>query len=193
MKLSNRKDIILLLLYCPGDTKKYEEPILGRTRIMKLIYLFNKEIYKQFGFDKLIPGNKLAVFEPYKYGPFSVDVFSDLNFFENIKFIERKQEGETGTPVVDFEEFKRYLEEFIFDENDLTEEIATYNVEQFILTAVGKNFALRLFDSLNERQKEALANFKARYNSCTLNSLLSYVYKTYPEDASKSEIKDKIL
>ena len=40
--INNRKDILLLLLYSPGVTEKYNEPIKGRTRILKMLFIFFK-------------------------------------------------------------------------------------------------------------------------------------------------------
>lgn len=192
VKISNRKDIILLLLYSPGNTKQFCEPILGRTRMTKLIYLFKKELYKECDFDKLIPKNKMHNFEPYKYGPFSIDVFKDLNFFENINFVKESNPENEEAPLADIEEFRRYLEEFIIDEEEIMQEIVFYKEVKFTLTEKGRTFAENLFKELTEKQQHALINFKSRYNASSLNALLTYVYKTYPEDTIKSEIREEI-
>ena len=40
--INNRKDILLLLLYSPGVTEQINEPIKGRTRILKILFIFKK-------------------------------------------------------------------------------------------------------------------------------------------------------
>jgi len=193
IKITNRKDIILLLLYVQGKTKEICESISGRTRLMKIIYLFEKEIYHKIGFDKHIPSEKMADFKPDKYGPFSVDVFRDLNFFINIGYIEAKRHEDEEATMADIEEFSKYLDEFIMEGDDVEEELASYEIQEFILTEEGKRFASTLYDLLTEKQKTTLINFKSRYNSAPLTTLLRYVYKTYPESAKRSEIRNKIL
>ena len=47
-KLNNRKDILLLLLYSPGKTGKFNEPIVGKTRLIKMLFLFKKEALSHF-------------------------------------------------------------------------------------------------------------------------------------------------
>ncbi len=39
MKLTGKK-LLLLLLYSPINGKKYNVPITGRTRLMKMVFLF---------------------------------------------------------------------------------------------------------------------------------------------------------
>ena len=46
--LNNRKDILLLLLYSPGKTGNPNEPIVGRTRLIKMLFLFKKEALAHF-------------------------------------------------------------------------------------------------------------------------------------------------
>ena len=193
VKISNRKDVLLLLLYVQGKTKEICEPICGRTRLMKMMYLFEKEVYKNNNFDRNIPQEKMPTFEAYKYGPFSIDVFRDISFFINIGYIEARSYKDKEASIADIEEFSKYLDEFIMEGDDTREEISSYEEEEFILTNEGKQFANILFSQLLEKQKIALINFKSRYNSSTLTTLLRYVYRTYPDSAERSEIRSKIL
>lgn len=193
IKISNSKDILLLLLYVEGKTRGVCEPIYGRTRIMKMMFLFEKEVYKKNNFDKYIPQEKLTAFEPHKYGPFSIDIFRNMSFFINIGYIEVRSNKDKEASIADIEEFSRYLDEFIIAEDESGEEFPTYEEQEFTLTEEGRQFTKALFDQLTEKQKESLINFKTRYNSSTLTSLLRYVYRTYPESAERSEIRSKIL
>lgn len=193
IKISNRKDILLLLLYTRGKTKELCEAICGRTRLMKMVYLFEKEIFHKGNFDKYVSKEKLASFEAYKYGPFSIDVFRDISFFINIGYIEAKNLEGKDASMADIEEFSKYLDEFILEGENTGEGFSSYEEEEFILTEEGKQFTSLLYDQLTEGQKAALTNFKSRYNSSTLSTLLRYVYRTYPDSAEKSEIRSKIL
>lgn len=193
IKISNRKDILLLLLYARGKTKELGEAICGRTRLMKMVYLFKKEVYHKGNFNKYVSEEKLASFEAYKYGPFSIDVFRDISFFINIGYIEAKNLEGKDASMADIEEFSKYLEEFMMEGENTGEEFSSYEEEKFTLTEEGKQFANSLYDQLTEGQKTALINFKSRYNSSTLTTLLRYVYKTYPDSAERSEIRSKIL
>lgn len=193
IKISNRKDILLLLLYVHGKTKELGEAICGRTRLMKMVYLFEKEIYIKGNFDKYVSKEKLASFEAYKYGPFSIDVFRDISFFINTGYIETKNLEGKEASMADIEEFSKYLDEFMMEGENTGEELSSYEEEEFTLTEEGMQFAGTLYDQLTEGQKTELINFKSRYNSSTLTTLLRYVYRTYPDSAERSEIRSKIL
>ena len=84
-KVVSSKDFLMLLLYAKGHKKQFE-PIRGRTRIMKMVFLFDKEVRKKFNLDKVIPNNVLPDFTPYDYGPFSSKVFDDLEFLVELGF-----------------------------------------------------------------------------------------------------------
>ena len=77
------KDLLLCFLYSPGLTEKVNEPILGRTKLTKMMFLFEKEIYNQFFIDAI--DISLPDFRPYHFGPFSNQLFEDLSFFQSIE------------------------------------------------------------------------------------------------------------
>jgi hypothetical protein len=47
-KINNRRDVLLLLLYSPGKRGAINEPIVGRTRLVKMLFLFSKEGLPQY-------------------------------------------------------------------------------------------------------------------------------------------------
>jgi len=47
-RITNRRDILLLLLYSPGVSSQVNERIAGRTRLVKMLFLFKKELLGQF-------------------------------------------------------------------------------------------------------------------------------------------------
>ena len=79
----NGKDLLLTLLYLPGKTNQINEKIIGRTRITKMIFLFEKELYKNF--DNIKEDN-LPDFFAYDYGPFSKELLDDIRFFKMIGY-----------------------------------------------------------------------------------------------------------
>lgn len=83
--MSNKKlngaDYLLLLLYL--DNKS---PILGAIRLEKMMFLFNNEIaprLKETGLDS----DKLPEFIAYNFGPFSKDVYEQVELFKGIGFL----------------------------------------------------------------------------------------------------------
>src|SRR3989344_6285597 len=73
-----KSDMILLLLYGRGAKGHFSEPIQGITRLMKLLFLLEKEAGINDGFS----------FVPYKMGPFSSEVYPELEFLRNFPLPE---------------------------------------------------------------------------------------------------------
>ena len=48
MTINNRRDILLLLLYSPGQYEEINRPIVGRTKLVKMLFLFLEEALKDF-------------------------------------------------------------------------------------------------------------------------------------------------
>ena len=184
------KDFLLALLYSPGVNTKYNEPILGRTKLTKTVFLFDKEIYKLFFDDITI---KLPEFEPYHYGPFSPQLFEDLKFFLSIGFIETE---ETLIPISSAEKYEVNIEA---DDDDCWDcasfEETDENVElKYKLSKIGEKYVKEeVWGTFSASQQEAISNFKSKINSISLDSLLNYVYNKYPESATKSRIVDRYL
>jgi hypothetical protein len=187
-KVENIKDILLLLLYVPGVTQKFNEPIRGRTRITKLMFLFVQEYYKRFDFDKKIHESPEKLFVPYKYGPFSEELFSNLEFFENIDFISGEPDARGDVPLAEIEEMEEFDEGLLLENLPSARSDREYQEDVFRLTKKGENYAQQLYDDLSERQKDALRDLKTKYGSISLFSLLQYVYKLYPKYTTESEI-----
>ncbi len=191
-KLTSKK-LLLLLIYSPGMSDEINEPIKGRTRIVKMMFLFDQEIKKKFLKDSDIEEIEMPEFYAWDYGPFSKQVYDDIEFFINNGFIENKiLKGEIDEAEED--EFLNWAEEFMFDnEKDLL--LASYQEEEFKLTNQGLGFVDRtkLYADLTENQKSILKAFKASINKASLHAILRYVYLKYPEYTSKSKIKGRII
>lgn len=187
-KINNRKDILLLLLYSPGVTDQYNESIIGRTRVVKMLFLFKKEALKFFKKGTQITEDNFYKYFPWDYGPFSEQVYDDITFFLLHNYIESKNISEDVT-FESIEEDKNWgyiLGIHLSDENE------EFVNEEFSLTEKGKKFVNKnLYPYLSEEQKNLLKLFKKKINSLSLRSILDYVYKVYPSMTENSKIKEK--
>jgi len=77
----------LRLLYTPSDSG-VSEPMFGRTRVVKAMFLVQRNLEEEFNVDAGFD------FRPYKYGPFDQRVYGALEHLEMIKFVEMTPPGE---------------------------------------------------------------------------------------------------
>jgi hypothetical protein len=189
LKLSG-KHILLLLLYSPGNSGHPNEPLVGRTRIIKMLFLFDKEIKRQFLKDSHVELISFPEFYAWHYGPFAKDVYDDIEFFINNGFIENRF-LDSEKSEIEMEEYENWFKEFLFD--DETELLSnSRNDEQFQLTSKGIKFVEdKINNQLTENQKEIIIKFKENINSATLPAIMRYVYMKYPDYTGKSKVKEK--
>lgn len=185
--IDNRKDLLLLLLYMPGPSGELCAPITGRTRLMKLLFLMEHEI----DLPRTLDIRNWYEFEPYTFGPFTHEVFEDIEFLQNVGLIGSSPKGPSS--LVESEEAKRAidleLEEFGELHADAEAQDPAVNEEVYVLSAKGKAFVeQRLLVSLDPSAKGAIATMKARAGTLALSSLLKYVYTRFPHFAVKSEL-----
>ena len=81
MDRMNRTDLLLLLLYAAGPSGKNCETIGGKTRLQKEVFLAQKDLK-----DKQIKSN--YYFRPYHYGPYSIELYDDVNWLASEDIIE---------------------------------------------------------------------------------------------------------
>jgi len=155
----NAKKIILILLYLPKENT--ERFIIGRTRITKTLFLFEKEIKSKLGIE--IDEDSLPEFFAYDYGPYSADLFDNLNFFRQAGFINFENEDDA--------------------------ENTKYKLTDKGINWVEKN----LLNEIDTVSLELLTKFKKKMSELSLNDILNYVYNKYPKYAKKSKIKDRYL
>lgn len=184
-------DIILLLLYSPGYTNEINEPIAGRTKITKMLFLFEKELAKKFKLNQITGNENIFKFEAWNYGPMSKTIFKDLDFLKNIGFIRNNTDIPNNLLIEEVDEYNHYIEEFADEDDSLTE----FKNEVFKLTEKGEQFVQdkNKYKSLTEEQKKYLKEFKTKLNRASLRDILKYVYTTYPDYTSKSLIKKQVL
>jgi uncharacterized protein YwgA len=183
------KDFLLALLYCPGRNDNINEPITGRTKLTKMVFLFEKEIKKPFFSDMEIA---LPSFDPYNFGPFSKELFDDLSFFLSIGFIRAEK---TLIPISTAEKFEIEIgsdDDWI---NAVFDKPEQEPVElEYSLSQQGEKYVTdKVWPQFSDLQKQGLQQFKQQINTISLDSLLRYVYNKYPESAENSLIREKYV
>ena len=180
----------MLLLYSPGYTKKFCEAIDGRTKLTKLLFIFEKEVLKNFIEDTLEYSDDLFFFTAWNFGPMSFKAFKDIDFLRNIDFISTSYPN--NADVLTYEEISEFSD---YAERELDVRPDEYALERFEISDKGVQFLKKKnkYETLSDNQKNVLSAFKARYNKAKLRDILRYVYTKYPEFTEKSVIKDKVL
>lgn len=189
-KIDNRKDVLLLLLYSPGRTAEINEPIVGRTRIVKMLFLFSREAMKHFRAGTAITEENFYAFFPWNFGPYSQQVFDDLEFFRLRGFIDPEEAEEEALPE-SAAEWQAWLSTSGTDVDD--GRVTEYTEQVYRLNQKGLAFTARLYEALSPEQRKMLREFKRKTTSTPLRALLKYVYENYPDQTTKSEIRDQIL
>jgi len=189
-KLKNSKDLIMLLLHVPGATGEENEPIAGQTRLMKMIFLFDKEIRPRFGKDAF-EDMAFPEFEAYDYGPYAPKVYSDLEWLVNMGFVSAEDRNLSEVADEERKEFDYWTATgSADDELDLSR-----LGRRFRLTELGARFVGKMLPTweFSVDQLKTLQEFKSRCVSASLKALLHYTYTRYPETTTKSKIRKEVL
>jgi len=152
------RGIFLLSLLSANNS----EPIKGRTKLEKLLFLIRNEILANTHYEK-----GYYVFEPYKFGPFTADIFDDVILMEDLGYIT-KQDGR---------------EDIIYRITEKGEQK---------LHQIYQKLPKDIHDQLVDINKK-IEKLKKEKNKLSLSTLLSYVYQRYPLYTINSEIKESIL
>lgn len=91
MQRISRADMLLLLLYAEGPSKQKGEAIKGKTRLQKEVFLTQKKL-RDVGIFTYYS------FKPYKLGPYSKELYDDIELMEyegviEVRRIDMGQEG----------------------------------------------------------------------------------------------------
>jgi len=189
-----RRNIELLLLGLGPTTKLSESGINGITRFQKLLFLLANE-------ESIPEVSKAFEFTPYKAGPYSSKLYDDLELLENLGLITSESTAEASEPE------KAELQALRFEElmgdggNDSSGEILdsaegadSYEEKRFRLSEKGQEHVQELLST--EKYKsiaDAIGRVKSKYANYSLGDLLFHVYTKFPEMATESEIKEKVL
>ena len=195
MKKYKPVHIIHLLLYAPDTSNEVSIPIEGRTRLMKMVFLFQKELSKYF--EDQVDTDSFD-FESYHYGPFSKKVFEALNFLETREIIKTYtlalEKIDSNEISLERQLINSENQDILYD-NDNNSEI--YYPQVFELTEIGKRimederkwFA---WVNLSMAKRNTLTKFKTNMINTSVYNILRYVYTKYPSYAEKSYIKNLI-
>lgn len=190
MKGISRRDLALLLL-AAAPRGKQPEPIGGITRLQKLLFLLEQEenIVPLDGFD----------FQAYKAGPYSARLYDDLEFLENLNLIRssvagRATEQEAAEIDLSFEDLISPADELDRNPDQRLGTSDEYEERKYSLTDKGRDKVRALMANKKYQETaDAVSRIKAKYGHYSLSDLLYYVYITYPNSATESEIRDKVL
>ncbi len=184
-----RGDYMLLLLYAYNQAD-----LVGRTRLQKIAFLFEKELLKKYGFDKEFDIDEIMEFEPYHYGPFSRKVFDFIELFQNLGLVEFSK-CENPKEDIDIDIFHDDLMQL--EDSEWLEDMSDDNFDSvpiYRLTEKGKRYVEdKLWKYLDAEKIQALDTLKKNVVETPLKLLIKYIYNRYPKYASESRIKDEIL
>jgi uncharacterized protein len=184
--LSGKRVALLLLLYAKGASGDLCEPIEGRTRLQKMLYLLNKE-------HKAVRQISSLRFEAYAYGPYTAALYDDLAFLQNMGYLD------TGTSSeVSADELSGNDVTFDYLMGGLQEELPErYETVKYALSQQGREVVQSYIRGVEADPGfagvvKAIDDIKARFNRMPLRELIRYVYSKYPEDARESVIADQL-
>lgn len=189
LRFTDRKDLLLLLLYVRGRTGKTAEPLLGMTRIMKLVFIAVQELF-------LAPLVRNPYrFVPYKLGPWAPELYLDLETLIDAGLVRAMKLDPEGVPVIALDSVTAGDISRLNSGISAAERLDSLTLV-FKLTPRGRRFARALMQAATKRQKNILPGLeivKTQFGALPLTQLLRYVYTRYPEYTSQSEIVEKVF
>lgn len=201
----NRTDMILTLFLD-------KTPIVGATRLQKLIFLVEKEGGEAVSTEQF-------EFEAYKFGPFSKQLKDDMDFLINLGFLEKSNDEKINPITITDDNIDTITaKDILSDKSDSTKRYAVgedFEQETNLLNpddykAINDLYAEDWEDNVvfkitkkgiehldghnmkNDEGVKTITKIKKKYGNLPLFNLLQYVYSKYPDYATESEIKDKI-
>lgn len=186
----NAADYLLFLL--DADERA---PINGAIRLMKMMFLFNQEIMPAIS-QKGASIGELPKFIAYDFGPFSKDIYEQIEFFENLKFLKTSQ-VDAIEHTDEFDDWETIYGEDVLDVT-LKDGYRRLNIDyksiKYEITERGDKYVqTKISPELSNEIKDLLTNFKRKINSITTQQLLFYVYSRYENFTTASKIKEKVL
>ena len=172
----SRRDITLLLLM--GG------PVEGITRMQKYLFL---SLAQEKG--EMVGVADVEGFEPYRFGPYSSELYDDLEMLENLGLITSQPVGELSEPET--EEVALSFE-YLMGDDEQDGALAEQEEKRYELTEGGLKFVQELVRP-TEDQVEGIRRVKSKFAHYSLRALLRYVYRKYPEWTKESEIAEEIL
>jgi hypothetical protein len=151
------------------------EPISGRTRLLKMIVAFEVELFDLFkrANNNILEKENLPEFFAWNFGPMSTKVLEDLEFFLKLGFIEKEPVSSLASEEAEAEEISAIYDDLYLGEREDTE----YKEEKYFLSNTGEEYVkTELIGLLSDSQIELLHKLKKQFNSATLHDILIYIY-----------------
>lgn len=181
--IKNKAELILALLF--AGYQESPTSVEGITRLEKLIFLLKEEK----GFLKDKPDEDSFTFIPFKMGPWSSEVYDEVDFLESLGLIN-KDSNEKQSPA-DVAHNDELFDGMILDKYQKGSLVfSDEKTEVFKLTEKGKKKAKEIWDRLPKEEQEKIIAVKKKFNTMNLKQFLRYVYRKYPEYTTASEIKE---
>ena len=185
MDTFGRRNLLLLLLGIDSG----QEGLGGITRLQKLLFLIGRE-------SQLDIEQTTYSFEPYKAGPYSPQMYDDLEFLENLGYVDSEVTAESSdaeAAEVDLLSFDHLMGDH-GESDDGPGSADAFEERRFRLTDKGRQ---QMNSLLKSGEYEPVANtvrrIKSKYGKYSLNDLLYYIYTKYPDMTTESEIRDRVL
>jgi hypothetical protein len=171
------EDYVLLLLDTAQRMSSNPE-FRGITRLEKLLFLLASE---QGAKD----AETLFKFEPYKFGPFSKDVYSATEFLRGLNLLEIRDNSAVSYYAATEE--TALNSEISDDEEDVP--VPEVREKTFVLTPAGMTAAgnlRRIWQDQRPEDLEKILTVVRRYSRLPLNQLIRYVYRQFPHTTENS-------
>lgn len=194
MTTISRRDLELLFLGIGATSDESSGSFGGITRLQKFIFLLEQE-------EGVIANGDGFNFTAYKAGPYSPKLYDDLEFLENLGLIESEvaaEATEAEAAEVDMLTYEGLMEDSAdISDQHLSDGLGAadaYEEHRYQLTPKGIEHLKGLLGSGKYQPAvDGIRKIKSRYGNHSLSDLLYHVYTKYPDMATESEIKDKVL
>jgi uncharacterized protein YwgA len=189
-----RRNIELLMLGVGNSPQSPELGVNGITRFQKLLFLLAHE-------GGVPDVAKAFEFTAYKAGPYSPLIYDDLELLENLGLVSSESTAEASEP--EQAELKAFRYEELMGDGesraqgqimDSSEGADSYEEKRYRLSERGQQLVAELI--ANDKYSDvvsAIRRIKSKYANYSLNDLLFHVYTKFPEMATESEIREKVL
>ncbi len=205
--LSVRKFAILALLEGRGGDGSQMIPVVGITRLQKLLFLLSTRLPPRVSADRELRFD--LDYQPQKFGPADFGLYQDLDFLVAIGHVSRAPvSAESGAPsgnwrptVEEATEQRLSFAYLMGDEDEAASlAVAEGEEEQFDLTETGRRLVSTLVDAsspatrpLLEQIRRDANDVRRKFGNWPLERLLRYVYSEFPEMTTASVIKERVL
>ena len=156
MEISKRIFYLLLTIY-------YAKVLHGNTRLQKILFVLTKELSEKHNIETGY------TFEAYYFGPFSIDIYRDLDSLQMMGFVEKSLvEIPAKDRVISYPEYK--------------------------VTSLGSEIVRKIIQTkFKQRDLDFIKSIIEELNNLPLNELIRRVYLKYPEYTKNSIIKEDLF